>query len=129
MENHLPLTGKSFLLMEDEPLIAMDVENSLRDAGASVIRTVGSVIQAQSAIRDGVGFDAAIVDLHLSDGDASPLVTVLSRRGIPVIVTTGDGPDDTQPDLRNAVAILRKPFREDELIKTMAWLTKTSAGE
>ena len=36
-----------------------------------IIKIVGSVVQAQSAISDGVSFDAAIVDLHLADGDGS----------------------------------------------------------
>ena len=40
-----------------------------------------------------------------------------------MIVTTGDSVDDLQPDLSKAIAILRKPYLESELIKTMAWLT------
>ena len=104
----------------------MGVESSLSEAGAAIVKVVGSVVQAQNAISDGVSFAAAIVDLRLRDGDASPLDTILSRRGIPVIVTTGDHPDDVQADLSNAVVILRKPYSESELIKAAACLAKAN---
>lgn len=126
MVDQLPLAGKSILLIEDEPLVALNVENSLKDAGAAVIKTVGSVAKAQVALGDGVFFDTAIVDLRLSDGDGSQLIGVLTGRGIPVVVTTGANLDDVQPDLSKAVAVLQKPYLESDLIKTMTWLTKAT---
>ena len=39
---------------------------------------------------EGIPFDAAIVDLYLGDDNAYPVVEILSERGIPVVITTGD---------------------------------------
>jgi hypothetical protein len=74
---------------------------------------------AQSALDEGIPFDAAVVDLHLADGNASPLIQVLSERGIPVVITTGDEVDRGQPALSKAVAILQKPHADSDLINTI----------
>ncbi len=66
----------------------------------------------------------AVVDLHLTDGDASPLIGVLSARGIAVIVTTGGSIEPEQPDLSQAIAVLQKPYRESDLITSIISLTK-----
>jgi CheY-like chemotaxis protein len=91
----LPLAGKSVLIIEDEALIAMSVESCLQNAGAAVV-VANSIALAQSALDEGIPFDAAVVDLLLADGDASPLIQGLSERGIPVVITTGDEVDRGQ---------------------------------
>ena len=115
----LPLAGKSVLIIEDEALIAMSVEFCLQDAGAAVVKIANSIALAQSALDEGIPFDAAVVDLRLPDGNASPLIQVLSERGIPVVVTTGDEVDRRQPALSKAVAILQKPHADSDLINTI----------
>jgi DNA-binding NtrC family response regulator len=115
----LPLAGKSVLIIEDEALIAMSVESCLLDAGAVLVKIADSIALAQSALDEGIPFDAAVVDLHLADGNASPLIQVLSERGIPVVVTTGDEVDRGQTALSKAVAILQKPHADSDLINTI----------
>jgi DNA-binding NtrC family response regulator len=114
----LPLAGKSVLVIEDEALIAMRVESCLQDAGAAVV-VANSVALAQSALDEGIPFDAAVVDLRLADGNASPLIRVLSERGIPVVISTGDEVDRGQPALSKAIAILQKPYAENDLINAI----------
>ena len=63
-------------------------------------------------------FDAAVIDLHVADGDASPLIGVLSERRIPVVVTTGGTID--RELLTQTVAVLQKPYPEADLIKVLA---------
>jgi CheY-like chemotaxis protein len=117
----LPLAGKSVLIIEDEALIALNVESCLQDAGAAVV-IANSIVSAQSALDEGTPFDVAVVDFLLADGNASTLIQVLSERGIPVVVTTGDEVDRGQPALSKAVAILQKPHTESDLINA---ITKT----
>ena len=118
----MPLSGKSILVIEDEPLIAMEAESSLKDAGATSIKMVNSVSAAHDAL-NGDKFDAAVVNLRLADGDGSPLVGMLSKHGIPVVVTTGFSAD--QAPVARAAAFLEKPYRESDLIETITRLTKT----
>jgi DNA-binding NtrC family response regulator len=89
MPDQLPLAGISILVVEDESLIAMNVEYSLNEAGAATVIIATSVAQAQTALMKGT-YDAAVVDFRLPDGDASVLIDALSGRETPVVVTTGD---------------------------------------
>lgn len=107
------------LIIEDEALIAMSVESCLRDAGAAIVKITSSVAFAQRALDEGNQFDGAVVDLHVADGDASPLVQILSERGIFVVITTGYEVDRRHPALRRAIAILRKPHANSDLINAL----------
>jgi CheY-like chemotaxis protein len=115
MPEQLPLAGKSILVIEDELLIAMSVESLLNDAGATTVTIASSVAQAQTALARG-SYDAAVVDFHLPDGDASVLIEALSGKEIAVVVTTGDS--FVQPDLSKTVTVLRKPYSDRDLIRS-----------
>jgi DNA-binding NtrC family response regulator len=123
----LSLAGKSVLIIEDEALIALNVESCLQDAGAAVV-IANSIVSAQSALDEGTPFDVAVVDFLLADGNASTLIQVLSERGIPVVVTTGDEVDRGQPALSKAVAILQKPHTESDLINAITKTPPPSRG-
>jgi DNA-binding NtrC family response regulator len=118
----LPLAGKSVLIIEDEALIAMSVEFWLQDAGAAVVKITNSIASAQRALDEGIPFDAAVVDLHVVDGNASALVQALSERGIPVVITTGDEVDRGQTGPSKAVAILQKPHGYSDLVNVITRL-------
>jgi DNA-binding NtrC family response regulator len=115
----LPLKGKSAIIVEDDALVAISAEFSLRDAGAAVVRIANSVASAKSALDEGFPFDVALVDLYLEDGDASPLVQILSERGVGVVITTGYAVRQRQPALRTAIDILQKPYTERDLINVL----------
>jgi DNA-binding response OmpR family regulator len=74
----LPLRGRSILVVEDEPLIAFDIVECFRKAGASVLTAHN--------LRDGLclaghpDLSAAVVDFGLSDGDGTALCERLTRR-------------------------------------------------
>jgi DNA-binding NtrC family response regulator len=114
----LPLAGKSMLIIEDEALIALSVESCLLDAGAAIVKIANSIAAAQATLDDGIPFDAAIVDLHLVDGNASPLIQILSEREIPVVISTGDEIDLGRPALSSAVAFLQ-PYNDSDLIEAL----------
>jgi DNA-binding NtrC family response regulator len=112
----LPLEGKLALIIEDNPLIAMNVECCLRDAGAADVKIANSLSSVKSALDEGIPFDVAVVDLHLADGNARTLVQALSERGIAVVNTTGDFVSQNQPGHTEAVTVLQKPYTDMALI-------------
>jgi DNA-binding NtrC family response regulator len=118
-DHGFPLSKKSVLIIEDEALIDLRVESCLLDAGAAIVKIANSIAAAQSILDDGIPFDAAIVDLHLADGNASPLIQILSEREIPVVISTGDEIDLEHPALSSAVAILQKPHTDTDLIEAI----------
>ena len=110
------------LVIEEEALIAMNVEFWLQDAGAAVVKITNSIASAQRALDEGIQFDAAVVDLHVADGNASPLIQVLSERGMPIVITTGDEVDRGQTGLSKVVAILQKPHDYSDLVNVITRL-------
>jgi len=76
-----PLQGHLILVVEDEPLIALDVADALQKAGAQVETT--HTIRNAVALAEKKQFSAAILDHALSDGDSSALRQILSERGVP----------------------------------------------
>jgi DNA-binding response OmpR family regulator len=58
------LNGIRILIVEDEPLIALDIEGTLEDAGAVVCGSARTVAQALALIND-KAFDAAVLDYRL----------------------------------------------------------------
>src|SRR5918993_4046552 len=83
------MSKKSVLIVEDEPLIAMMLEDFLETLGHAVVGTCESVDEAIAKVDEG-GFDLAIIDVQLKDGQQVwPLADRLAAEGTPYIIATG----------------------------------------
>jgi DNA-binding NtrC family response regulator len=85
--NSASLAGCSILICEDEPLIALDIANTLSNAGARVV-TARSLADALVAVANEVP-SAVILDHARSDGDSSQLRECLKQRNIPYVLYSG----------------------------------------
>jgi DNA-binding NarL/FixJ family response regulator len=81
------LTGRSILLIEDEPLIALDIQEALQNEGA-LVRIANSLASTARHL-ECYDLSAAIVDFALPDGTAGDVCAALRSRGIPFILHTG----------------------------------------
>ena len=83
----LPLAGRSILVVEDEPIIAMDVVQGLQAAGAAVseARTLSDALSKVESPE----LSAAVLDHALHDGDASQICDRLDQRSIPFVIYSG----------------------------------------
>ena len=81
------LDGRSILIVEDEPLIVMDITQQFEATGAA-LTTTNSLHQALVLV-DHDGLSGAILDHSLGDGDSSKLCARLKERGIPYIIYSG----------------------------------------
>jgi CheY-like chemotaxis protein len=107
-----PLAGLRLLLVEDEILIAMEMEDLIRGLGAEVAGPFSRVRDALNAVIRGP-LNGAVLDIHL-DGDTTfPVVDVLLARAIPVLFVTGDA-DDSLPSKYQALPRLNKPLEHAE---------------
>ncbi len=80
------------LVVEDEALVALDLEDLLCDLGHEVVGTAASVDQALGLLRDmKTPPDRAIVDANLGGKSARPVVDALGTLGVPVVVASGYG--------------------------------------
>jgi len=112
------LAGQRILVVEDERLIAMLVEDSLLDAGATVVGPASSVDEAMRLIEDG-GVTAAVLDLKLGEERVTPVADRLARMRVPFVIATGYGADAATG--RHAdVPVLCKPFDLKRLTSALA---------
>jgi len=82
-----PLAGHVILIIEDEALIALDIQRAFEDAGAKTI-LVRSLTAALLAVEE-PALSAAIVDHALGDGDSSELCRRLKEREVPFVTYSG----------------------------------------
>jgi DNA-binding response OmpR family regulator len=105
------------LIVEDEPMIALSLEDLLVDAGFEIAGVAGRLDRALRLI-DSVACDAAIVDTNLGGVSASPVAAALSARGVPFIVLSGYSPEQL-PGAFCAATFIRKPCRPAQLIQAL----------
>jgi CheY-like chemotaxis protein len=116
----LPLSGLRVLLLEDEVLIALDVEQLCRDAGAAHVGVVHSLAQMQEGAIALTDYDAAILDVMLQGQSTAEQAQALAATGIPFVFATGyvDGHQifDEFPD----ITVVGKPYVGAELVEALA---------
>lgn len=82
---------KTILLVEDEPLILMDLELAAEDEGVqplSAANVDGALAHIESMATP---IDCAVLDVSLQDGEnCVPIARALNARGIPFIIHSGD---------------------------------------
>ena len=78
--------ARSILIVEDEPLIAMMLEDFLLSLGHEVSGSCDSVRSALEAI-DTVAFDLAILDVNLKGENVWPVATALREKGTPFVLS------------------------------------------
>lgn len=109
------------LLVEDEPLIAMMLEDFLEALGQGHAGTADSVATALPLVEAG-GIDAAILDVNLRGGEKSfAIADALAARGVPFVFATGGAGDEIAPAHRDRPR-LTKPFTMEGVEKALAQL-------
>ena len=104
---------RNILIVEDEPLIAMMLEDFLDSLGHSIAGTCESVQEALARVEEG-GFDVAIVDVHLKGEHVWPVADRLTEKGIPFILATG-GHISPPPEEHANAPVLAKPYTIDSI--------------
>ncbi len=101
--------ASNILIVEDEPLIAMMLEDFLEALDRGLAGSADSVSTALELIELG-GIDAAILDVNLRGGEQSwPIADRLAELGIPFVIATG-GAGDSIAEAHRDRPILSKPF-------------------
>jgi CheY-like chemotaxis protein len=102
------------LIVEDDPIIAIDFEDRLLGFGVRHVRTVGSVAQALEAIARRAP-DFALLDVELIREKSFAIAERLSALKIPFAFVTGYGAETGIPAEFSARPRLQKPCSSDAL--------------
>lgn len=105
------------LIVEDEPVLALTLEDLLIDSGFAVVGIAGKLEKALAIISE-AAFDIAIIDANLAGVSASPAALALTARGIPFIVVSGYSVEQLPPAFCCAI-VMKKPYRPNQLIQIL----------
>ena len=114
----MPLSRCNVLIVEDQAIVALDLQAAVEEANAQVIGPAPTVREALDLL-DTDEVHAAILDANLPDGDITPVAEELIDRGVPFVINTGVAvPLDLRrfPDL----PVFRKPTPASRLIRELA---------
>jgi DNA-binding response OmpR family regulator len=111
------LRGRSILVVEDEPLIGMDIRAALEKAGAFVTAT--TTVRHALILINHDGLAGAIIDHALGDGHSTEVCVRLKARGIPYVSYSGYDP--VEGAILDAPHV-SKPAPMDTLLGTLAAL-------
>lgn len=114
------LRGRSVLVVEDETLVAMLVEDTLVDAGATVVGPAATVAQALDLLsRESP--QMAVLDMNLAGETSESVADALVARGVPFVVASGYGAAGV-PERFASAPVLSKPYAPEDLTAALAAL-------
>ncbi len=113
------ISGRTILIVEDEPIIAFGLEDLLDSAGAESL-TAGSLEEAEQALAT-TQVDAAILDVNVNGENSYALAARLVERGLPFIFATGYG-EALHPQDLAAVPTISKPYSLKDITSAFAAL-------
>ena len=119
MGSSLDLAGRSILVVEDEPLIRLDLTGRLQDAGATVF--AAARLDRALDLAGHPTISAGVLDFDLGSADSTPVCWKLIDRGIPFVFHTGlvysafrqwpDAPVILKPSTRGLIGAVAGLFR------------------
>ena len=115
----ISLVGVSVLIVEDEPLIALDLHAALSAAGAGIMAATDTTEALRLIRRNDV--NAAVLDVGLGDRDCTAVCQALLHHRIPFLFHTGQG-NAAMLEAWPQAPVLAKPVSSEEIVARVAAL-------
>jgi two-component system, response regulator PdtaR len=114
------------MIVEDELLVALDIERTLEDLGFEVVGVAADQPQAHALAAEGV--DAALIDLNLRDGlTGLKIGDTLARSGVSVVFMTAN-PDLVAASAPGVMGVIAKPVSAEDIRQTTDFVRGRRAG-
>ena len=106
------LAGKRCLVLDDEFLIALDIQQILELAGAEHVASVASASEAIELLRREPKFDLAVLDVKLggAEGHSLGVAAMLAKAGTPFVFLTGMRVDNVHAKKFPQAPVVEKPY-------------------
>jgi DNA-binding response OmpR family regulator len=114
-----PFAGARALVIEDEFLIAIDVQRILEAAGAREVVLAPRLADALKALEDPEPFDLAVLDILLGKDSSEAIARTLVARSVPFVYGTGMGAHHKPPDGLEHIRIVPKPYNGEALLAAL----------
>ncbi|MGO6855710.1 response regulator (plasmid) [Rhizobium beringeri] len=113
------------LIIEDQPLIALNLQDTVEELGH---HTVGIASNMYQALLLSTGADIALVDVNLEDGPTGPIIgRTLADTDVSVLFMTSD-PGAIRGGVPGALGVIQKPVRDLELVEAIQYVADRRAG-
>ena len=115
------------LIVEDEMLVAMELESLLEDLGHEVVGIAPDLQSARQHFDEDL--DLALVDLNLRDGLTGPEIgRNLSSQGVTVLFVTAN-PRLLGEGVAGAIGVITKPADEDMVRSAVSYALAVRKGK
>jgi DNA-binding NtrC family response regulator len=119
------LKGARVLVVEDDAILAMELEWILREAGAQAVTLCRTVENALAALaKDGVA--AAVLDVRVAREPVGPVARQLARRGIPFLFYTGQIGNDPLLETWSRCRVITKPASAKVIVSAVRDLLRNN---
>ena len=108
-------SGVRILVVEDEWILAMDIEATLLEAGYKVVGPLSNVRDALHAIET-EQVEAAVLDLNLQNETSLPVADALATRQTPFLFLSGHSAD-LLPARHRSRVLVAKPWQSTNLLR------------
>lgn len=117
------LRGLRILLVEDDPLIRLDLESSLVDLGAIVTAAsnVGAALTALAASP----WDFAVLDFELGAETSEPIAEAARSRNVPFLYLSGYSEHDERFSRWPGIRVLVKPLSAASIARGIQTVLET----
>lgn len=107
-------------------MIRLLLDDMLTDLGYTMAAEAGRLDEALAVAKNGE-FDVAILDVNLNGQPISPVVEVLTARGVPFVFVSGYARRGI-PEEHSTIPLLQKPFQSDGLARALAAIAPKQAN-
>jgi CheY-like chemotaxis protein len=118
---HQPFTGRRLLIVEDELLIALELQSIVEQLGGTVVGPAGSVEGALQLLSETTP-NAALLDANLRGDRVTPVAQACRDRSIPFALVTGYGRLELEEPVLQVAPRVRKPFDSRAIRNVLAIL-------
>ena len=122
MEIRLP--GRRVLVVEDNPVLAFDIDDALRDSGVHVVGPALDIESGMALVREDA-LDGAVLDIDIGGHPVWPIARELRADGVPFVFVSGDC-DKGLPDDFDGAVCLHKPATTEAILTTVAAVMERS---
>lgn len=115
------IAGGRCLVLDDEFLIALDIQQILETAGAAEVICVGNAADALAALRSPTAFSLAVLDVKLSGATTTSMsvAAALTEQGVPFVFLTGMRGGDLHTSQFPDAPVVDKPYDAEVLLRAV----------
>lgn len=121
------LNDSAVLIVEDNVYLALDLSQAVEESNGRVVGPVATVAEALALVeREPIA--AALLDSQLADRDVTPVVMVLTAKGVPFVIHSATGLPPEIEQLVPDVPLLVEPLHAEAAVTRLAAELKRREG-